>query len=64
MEKTIKRIAQEHNTSPASVEADMKEAIHAAYLNRTPAFIALFGDREPTVEEFVKAVTEKVTGPQ
>ena len=55
MESIIDQIAQNHNTTPEEVRTEMEKAIHAAYLNRTPAFLTLFGDREPSIKEIVLA---------
>ena len=57
-EDIIKRVALDHSTDPAEVEADMKATIEAAKDN--PNFQAMFGGRMPTVEEFIFAVADRL----
>ena len=40
----------------------MQKAIHDAYLQKSPAFVAAFGDREPSVEEFLENTAMQVMG--
>ena len=62
----IRQIASEHGVSPAQVRGDMMEAIHAAYTNDDPdakqRFQMVFGDKEPSIEEFVQEIA-KLLGP-
>lgn len=58
----IKEIAKENGVSEAQVRADMIVAIHQAYLAGKPEFKVLFGDREPSVEEFICETEREVWG--
>ena len=58
----IKAIARGQGISAAQVRADMILAIHRAYLAGTPAFRVIFGNREPSIEEFVTEIAREVTG--
>lgn len=52
----MQKIANDNNTNPEQVFKDMQDAIEAAKDN--PNFKAAFGDRTPSVEEFISfAVT-------
>ena len=53
-EDAILFLAQKNNTTPEQIRADMEEAIASAKDNDT--FKAMFGDRVPSVEEFIEAV--------
>ncbi len=59
-DKIIERIARENRTSVAQVRADIICAIHNAYNTGTPAFKALFGEQEPSVEEFIEKVSKAI----
>ena len=60
--KEIKTIAREQGISAAQVRADMILAIHQAYLAGTPAFRVIFGNREPSIEEFITEIAKDVSG--
>ena len=53
-EEIILRVAQKNHTTPAEVEAEMKAALEAAQGN--PNLRVLFGDTNPTPEEFIRVV--------
>lgn len=57
----IKAIAREQGISATQVRADMIVAIHRAYLVGTPAFRVIFGDREPSIEEFITEIAKDVS---
>ena len=40
--------------SEEEVRKEIEKSIHEAYLQKSPAFVNTFGDREPTVEEFLE----------
>lgn len=58
--KAIMTIAQEQGISEAQARADMIVAIHHAYLAKKPAFTILFGDREPSLEEFIQEMAKEM----
>ncbi len=60
--KMIQAIAREQGISAAQARVDMIVAIHRAYLAGTPAFRLIFGNREPSIEEFVTEIAREVTG--
>lgn len=53
-EEIIRIVAKKNHTTPAEVEAEMEAALDAAQDN--PSFIAIFGERKPTVEEFIRGM--------
>lgn len=56
-QKAIEKIAWENNISVKQARADMIVAIHKAYLAGTPEFKIIFGDREPSPEEFIQVLS-------
>ena len=60
--KIVKAIAREQGISTAQARADMIVAIHRAFLAGTPAFRVIFGNREPSIEEFVTEIARDVSG--
>ena len=58
----LKKVAWQNGVSEEKVREDMQKAIHEAYLRKTPDFIATFGDREPSVEEFIENMVMKLNG--
>ena len=58
--KAIEAIAQERKISVKQVRADMIVAIHQAFLAKKPEFTIIFGDREPSPEEFLEAMAKEV----
>lgn len=56
----IETIALENKISVNQARADMIVAIHKAYLVGTPEFKILFGDREPSPEEFIEALSGEI----
>ena len=41
----------------------MVVAIHQAFLAKEPAFTILFGNREPSPEEFINTIAKDITNP-
>lgn len=58
--KTIEEIALKRKTSVKQVRADMIVAIHTAFLAKKPEFTIIFGDREPSPEEFLEVMAKEV----
>lgn len=56
-EDIINRIAEEHSLPASEVRKEMMEAIHAAYTtvdsDARDMFRRIFGDVEPSLEEFI-----------
>ena len=61
--KAIATIAQKQKISEKQVRADMVVAIHQAFLANEPAFTILFGNREPSPEEFINIIAKDITNP-
>ena len=49
MKDVLKQVALQNGFSEEEVREEMQKAIHDAYLQKSPAFVAAFGDREPSV---------------
>lgn len=62
MKDVLKKVALQNGVSEEEVREEMQKAIHEAYLQKAPAFVAAFGDREPSVEEFIKNMAMQVMG--
>lgn len=62
MKNVIKEVAKRNGVSEEEVREEMQKSIHEAYLQKSPAFINTFGDREPSVEEFLKKMADQVMG--
>lgn len=62
MKNVIKEVAKKNGVSEEEVRKEMQKSIHEAYLQKSPAFINAFGDREPSVEEFLKKMADQVMG--
>ena len=62
MKDVFKQIALQNGVSEEEVREEMQKSIHEAYLKKTPAFVAAFGDREPSVEEFIENMAMQVMG--
>ena len=50
MKDILKQVALQNGVSEEEVREEMQKSIHEAYLQKSPAFINTFGDREPSVE--------------
>ena len=62
MKDILKQVALQNGVSEEEVREEMQKSIHDAYLQKSPAFINTFGDREPSVEEFLKKMADQVMG--
>lgn len=62
MKDVIKMVAMKNGVSEEEVREEMAKAIHEAYLQKSSAFINAFGDREPSVEEFLEKTAMQVMG--
>lgn len=62
MKDVLKQVALQNGFSEEEVREEMQKAIHDAYLQKSPAFVAAFGDREPSIEEFLENTAMQVMG--
>ena len=62
MKDILKQVALQNGVSEEEVREEMQKSIHEAYMQKSPAFINTFGDREPSVEEFLKKMADQVMG--
>ena len=62
MKDVLKQVALQNGFSEEEVREEMQKARHDAYLQKSPAFVAAFGDREPSVEEFLENTAMQVMG--
>lgn len=62
--KVIKQIAKEYGVSPREAEREMMKSIQQGRENPDPQarakWIKMFGDRTPSVEEFINAIAKEV----
>ena len=64
-QEVLRTVARKNNTTPEEVYIEMKKAIDEAWAHRTPEVIAVhqkmgFGDKAPTVEEFIRKMSYDV----
>ena len=62
MKDILKKVALQNGVSEEEVREEIKKAIHDAYLQKSPAFVSAFGDREPSPEEFIEQMAMQVMG--
>ena len=62
MKDVLKQVALQNGVSEEEVREEMQKAIHDAYLQKSPAFVENFGDKEPSVEEFIEKMAMQVMG--
>ncbi len=62
MKDVIRQIALQNGVTEEEVREEMQKSIHEAYLRKAPAFVAAFGDHEPSVEEFIENMAMQVMG--
>ena len=60
MSEVIKMIALQNGVSEEEVREEMERSIHEAYLQKAPAFVETYGDREPSLEEFLENTVKQV----
>ena len=52
----------QNGVSEEEVREEMQKSIHEAYLQKSPKFVKMFGDREPSLEEFLEKMAKRVDG--
>ncbi|MBR2705698.1 MAG: hypothetical protein IKE74_00455 [Mogibacterium sp.] len=62
MKDIIKQVALKNGVSEEEVRKEMQKTIHEAYLQKSPTFINMFGDKEPSVEEFLEMISVSAKG--
>ena len=60
VKEIIKNVALQNGVSEEVVREEIKNSIHEAFLEKTPAFAETFGDHEPTLEEFIEKMAEQI----
>ena len=60
MKDEIKQVALKNGVSEEEVRKEMEKSIHEAYLQKSPEFVKMFGDREPSLEEFLEKMAMRV----
>ena len=58
----LKQVALQNGVSEEEVREEMQRSIHEAYLQKSPKFVKMFGDREPSLEEFLEKMAMRVGG--
>lgn len=62
--KVIKQLAKEYGVSPREAEQEMMKTIQQGRENPNPqaraTWIKLFGDRTPSVQEFINTIANEV----
>ena len=56
VDEILCRVADDHNTTVDAVRAEIEKAVRDG--QRSRAFCDAFGEREPTVDEYVQKLTE------
>ena len=60
MKDVLKQVALQNGFSEEEVREEMQKAIHDAYLQKSPAFVAAFTSRRRLTSEEVKELRELV----
>lgn len=60
MKHILNRIALEHDLPVSTVRAQIQSAIHEGFMNPNERMKAVFGEREPTVEELIAYLAAKL----
>ena len=61
-EEMLKKIAEMNGVTVDEVKEDIQKAIQEAAMNPTAEFKKAFGNRVPSIEEFLSKMVSKVTG--
>lgn len=59
-EDMLSKIAENNGVSIDEVRAEIQKSIQEAAKNPSPEFKKAFGDRVPSVEEFLEEMTSKI----
>ena len=59
VEEILRRVAENNNTTVGVVRIEIEKALRDG--QRSPAFRDAFGERKPTVDEYVEKLVEIVT---
>ena len=57
----LKMVAANNGVTLDEVKSEIQKSIHEAAKDPSPEFKASFGDSEPTIEEFLSKMSDKVT---
>ena len=60
MKEVIKQIALKNGVSEEEVREEMERSIHEVYLQKSPSFVETYGDRKPSLEEFLENTVKQV----
>ena len=58
----LKHIALQNGVSEEEAREKIQQSIHEACLQKAPAFVNTFGDREPSVEELLEEMANQIMG--
>ena len=61
-EELLKRIAEINGVTVDEVKEDIHKSIQEAAMNPTAEFKRAFGDRIPSIEEFLSEMASKIIG--
>ena len=60
VEEILRRVADQHHTTADVVRVEIEKALRDG--KRSPAFRDAFGERKPTVDEYVEKLTQIIMG--
>lgn len=60
MNDVLTKVAEMNGVALDEVKEEIQKSIHEAAKNPSPEFKASFGDREPSIEEFLSRMSSKV----
>lgn len=61
LDEILGKVAKQNGVTLEEVKEEIQKSIHEAAKNPSPEFKASFGDREPSIEEFLVMMSSKVT---
>ncbi|MDO4647022.1 MAG: sporulation initiation factor Spo0A C-terminal domain-containing protein [Eubacteriales bacterium] len=56
----LQTLAKQHHVTVDEIRAEMEFAIEEGYKKQTATWQKLFGDRKPTIEEFLDAMVQQI----
>ncbi len=61
VDHVLNRLAEQYHVSKAEIVSEMERSIEEGYRNRTEDWCRIFGDRKPSIEEFLQELVREVS---
>lgn len=60
IDEVLAKVAEKNGVTVEEVKAEMQKSIHEAAQDPSSAFKENFGDKEPSIEDFLKKISKEV----